>query len=64
MSDVEKHNTEEDCWVTIGSVDKGGPFVYDVTKYLDEVREGQPGGRERYTTRVVERVLLTHVMLT
>ncbi|GMH86907.1 hypothetical protein TrVE_jg3466 [Triparma verrucosa] len=40
-SEVEKHNTEEDCWVSM-SVDEGGPHVYDISKYLDE----HPGGAE------------------
>ncbi|GMH64818.1 hypothetical protein TL16_g04051 [Triparma laevis f. inornata] len=40
-ADVASHNTEEDCWVTL-SVEEGGPFVYDITKYLDE----HPGGAE------------------
>ena len=43
MSDVGAHSTEEDCWVTIGTVDQGGPFVYDVTKYLDEVSQRRCG---------------------
>jgi len=45
MSEVEEHNTEEDCWMVIGNEQTGGPMVYDVTKYLDE----HPGGVEVMT---------------
>mmetsp|Transcript_6307 Transcript_6307/g.8283 ORF Transcript_6307/g.8283 Transcript_6307/m.8283 type:complete len:139 (-) Transcript_6307:323-739(-) len=42
MQEVEKHNTEKDCWLIIGNDNTGGPKVYDVTKYLDD----HPGGAE------------------
>ena len=35
MEEVEKHNTEEDCWIVVKD------RVYDATKYLDS----HPGGR-------------------
>merc|ERR1719343_856571 len=40
--EVADHNTEDDCWMVIGSDATGGPKVYDVTSYLDD----HPGGAE------------------
>uniref|UniRef100_A0A7S3V505 Cytochrome b5 heme-binding domain-containing protein n=1 Tax=Chaetoceros debilis TaxID=122233 RepID=A0A7S3V505_9STRA len=42
MTEVAKHNTQEDCWLVIGNDRTGGPKVYDVTTYLDD----HPGGAE------------------
>eukprot|EP00894_Picocystis_sp_ML_P000578 jgi/Pico_ML_1/51095/g2182.t2 len=36
MEEVQKHNTEDDCWLVIGEK------VYDVTAYLPE----HPGGAD------------------
>jgi cytochrome b5 len=39
LEEVEKHNTENDCWFVITN-DDGVDEVLDVTKYLDD----HPGG--------------------
>lgn len=39
---IANHNNEHDCWIIIGNARRGGPRIYDVTRFLDD----HPGGPE------------------
>lgn len=40
--EIEKHNTETDCWLIIGNDSNGGAKVYDISPYMND----HPGGPE------------------
>ena len=44
MAQVAEHNRASDCWIVLGTDSADGPFVYDVTDYIEE--DEHPGTSE------------------
>jgi cytochrome b involved in lipid metabolism len=50
---VAKHNTQEDCWISVNGI------VYDITKFLPE----HPGGSEVVMECTGQLFLLPHALV-